>query len=138
MPLAGHPIVIDVSVDDITYNEVDGLNDVSFSVNRDLADVTAFNDADDAKRKLALLRDVSISVSGDYESGDATGQKRIRDKFDDGADLWVRVKFAPTAAVGLQGWKVATKVESHEPSSAVDDKVNWTATMQGNGLPVAV
>lgn len=138
MPLAGHPIVVEVSNDDIAYNEVDGLNNVSFSPNRDLADVTAFNDADDAKRKLGLLRDVSISASGDYESGDTNGQKRIRDRFEDAADLWVRIKFDPTAAVGLQGFKVKTKVESHEISTAVDGKVEWSATMQGNGLPVAV
>lgn len=138
MPLAGHPIVVEVSNDDITYNEVDGLNDVSFSPNRDLADVTAFNDADDAKRKLGLLRDVSVNVSGDYESGDANGQKRIRDRFDDAADLWVRIRFDPTAGAGLQGFKVKTKVESSEISTAVDGKVEWTATMQGNGLPVAV
>lgn len=138
MPLAGHPIVVEVSNDDVTYNEVDGLNNVSFSPSRDLADVTDFKDADDAKRKLGLLRDVTISVSGDYESGDTNGQKRIRDRFDDAADLWVRIKFDPTAAAGLQGFKVKTKVESHEPSTSVDGKVEWTATMQGNGLPVAV
>jgi len=138
MPLAGHPIVVEVSNDDIAYSEVDGLNNVSFGPNRDLLDVTAFNDADDAKRKLAALRDVTVSVSGDYESADANGQKRIRDRFDDGANLFVRIKFDPTAAVGLQGFKVATKVESSEISTAVDGKIEWSATMQGNGLPVAV
>lgn len=137
MPLPGHLVLIEVSLDDSAYTEVDGLKESSFSPSRDLADVTYFKTADVARRKFALLRDGTISLSGNFEA-DANGQGRIRAKFDDGADLFVRIKFDPSAGAGNQGYKVACKVESWESSPSVEDVVPFSASLQFTGLPVAV
>jgi predicted secreted protein len=137
MPLAGSGVLIEASTDDASYAEVDGIKTASFSPTRDLSDVTYFKTADVAKRKFALLRDGTISLAGNFEH-DTNGQDRIRAKFDDGADCFIRIKFDPGAAGGSQGYKVATKVESYEISSSQDGVVEWTASLSFTGLPVAV
>lgn len=136
MPLAGHAVVIEVSLDDASYAEVDGITQSSYSPTRDLADVTYFKTSDAARRKFALLRDGTISLSGSFEA-DANGQGRIRAKFDDGADLFVRIQFDPGAAGGSKGYKVACKVESWESGPSVEDVVPFSCSLQFTGLPVA-
>jgi hypothetical protein len=137
MPLAGHLVVFEASLDDAAYTEIDGIKEASFSPTRDLADVTYFKTADAARRKFALLKDGTINLSGHYEV-DANGQGRVRAKFDDGAVLYLRIKFNPGGGAGLEGYKVACKVENWEAGSSVDDVVTWSATAQFDGLPVAV
>jgi len=132
MPLAGDAIVLDVSTDDIDYDEMDGIHDVGFSPTRDLADVTALNDSN-ARRRFALLKDGSITVSGDYEPGDTSGQNRVRTQFDAGAGVYVRIRWD-----GTNGHKVLCKVESSEISGARDAVISWSATLQFDGAPVAV
>jgi len=138
MPLAGHAVVIEASLDDAAYTEIDGITESSYAPTRDLGDVTYFKTGDAARRKFALLRDGTISISGKLEMADANGQGRVRAKFDDGAVLYIRIKFAPGAGGGLEGYKVATKVESWEAGSSVEDTVGFSASMSFDGLPVAV
>jgi len=138
MPLPGHLIVLEASLDDAAYTEIDGINNIDWGPMRDLLETTDFKDTTGAKTRLAALKDGSVTLSGDFEEADANGQGRIRAKFDDGATLYLRAKFAPSAGAGSQGFKVATLVESWSISTAVDGKVEWTCTLQFNGVPVAV
>lgn len=133
MALAAHAMVISCSTDDITYNEVDGLNDFSFGPNRTMLETTDFKDTSGAKTRMSGLKDGSISMSGDYESGDTNGQNIIRTGFDNGTTVYIRVLWN-----GTTGHKVAAIVESHEIKGSVDDKVTWTASIQFNGAPSAV
>lgn len=137
MPLAGHLVVVEASLDDAAYTEVDGIEDGSWAPSRDIRDVTDLKDADAARRKFALLRDGEITLSGQYEA-DANGQGRIRAKFDDGGILYCRIKWDPTAAGGSQGYKVATLVSDYSVDFSRDDVVTWSATLTWNALPVAV
>lgn len=137
MPLAGHAVVIEVSLDDVSYAEVDGITEATYSPTRDLGDVTYFKTSDAARRKFALLRDGTISLSGKFEA-DANGQGRIRAKYDDGADLYCRIKFAPGAGAGNEGYKVVCKVPNWEAGSSVEDTVSFSTQLEFTGLPVAV
>jgi hypothetical protein len=137
MPLPGSGVVFEVSLDDVTYFEPDGLKEASFSPSRDLGDVTYFKTADVAKRKFALLRDGTISASGHFV-GEPNGQGTIRAKFDDGADIYVRIKLDPGAAVGSQGYKTVCKVASWEASPSVEDVIPISFSFEFSGLPVAV
>lgn len=137
MPLAGHLVVVEASLDDAAYTEVDGIEDGSWAPTRDVRDVTDLKDADAARRKFALLRDGQITLSGQYEA-DANGQGRIRAKFDDGAALHLRIKWDPSASAGSQGYKVQTVVQDFSIDFSRDDVVTWSCTCTWNGLPVAV
>lgn len=137
MPLAGHLVVVEVSLDDSAYTEVDGIEDGSWSPTRDIRDVTDLKDADAARRKFALLRDGQITLNGQFEA-DTNGQGRVRAKFDDGGDLFCRIKWDPSAGAGSQGYKVKTVVENWEVNFSRDDVVTWTCTLSWNALPVAV
>lgn len=132
MPLAGSSILLEASTDDSSYAEIDGIHDASFSPARDLADVTALNDSN-ARVRFALLKDGSISLSGDYEPGDTTGQNRIRTQFDSGAIVYIRFKWD-----GTNGHKVACLVENSDISGARDGVIAWSASLQFTGAPVAV
>lgn len=137
MPLAGHPIVIEVSPDDAVWTEVDGLNAVSFGNARDMLMTTDFKDTTGAKTRIAGLIDPTVTFSGDLELSDP-GQNQCRSRFFDGGALWVRVKFDPTAGAGSQGYKVKCLCENAEMTSSVEGKNEASFSCPGNGLPVAV
>lgn len=137
MPLAGHPIVIEVSPDDAVWTEVDGLNSVSMGNSRDMLDTTDFKDTSGARTRIAGLFDGTLTFSGDLELSDA-GQNQCRSRLFDGAALWVRIKFDPTAGAGFQGYKVKTILETADMNSGVEGKNECNFAAPYNGLPVAV
>lgn len=137
MPLPGHAVVVEASLDDAAYTEVDGIEDGSWAPTRDIRDVTDLKDADAARRKFGLLRDGQITLNGHYEA-DANGQGRLRAKFEDAGDLWLRIKWDPTAAGGSQGYKVKTIVQDYSIDFSRDDVVTVSYTCTWNALPVAV
>jgi predicted secreted protein len=132
MALAGHGLTLSISPDDSTYTELDGVNDFSFGPSRDMLETTDFKDTTGAKTRMAGLKDGTISISGDYESGD-TAQAQIFARYSDGAACWIRALWD-----GAAGHKVKTIVESFELKSTVDGKVEFTSTHQFNGVFSAV
>jgi len=138
MPLPGHPIVVEVSLDDVTYTEIDGINDVSFGNQRDMLMTTDFKDTTGAKTRIAGLKDGTVTISGDLELGDTNGQNKVRAKYDDGAACWISVKFDPGASAGSRGFKVQGIVENSEIKTVVDGKNEWSASIPFNAVPVAV
>jgi predicted secreted protein len=137
MPLAGHPVKLYVkasSASPIAGDEVDGLNNVSYSPSVDLLDITDFKDTSGAKLKLAGLLDGSISLSGDFEMSDAP-QALIRSSMVSGASLWTSCHFNPSGSTGSKGFIVETKVASFEIATAVDGKVTFSASLQFTGAP---
>jgi predicted secreted protein len=81
---------------------------------------------------MAGLKDGTLSISGDYESSDV-GQTTVMTAFNAGTACYIKVLWNGTA-----GHKVQCVVESYDLKAAVDGKVEWSATLQFNGAPVAV
>lgn len=140
MALAGHPVLVYAKATNaaaVSGDEVDGINSVSYSPSLDLLDVTDFKDTTGTKLKLAGLKDGSISLSGDLEMTDAP-QTLLRTAAGDGSSVWMTIHFNPSGAASAKGFQVECKVESFEISAAVDGKVEFTASLQFTGAPVAV
>ena len=128
MAIAAHPAVVDVSTDDITYNEVDGINDFSFDPGVDILDTTDFKDTSGAKTKIVGLQDTSVEISGDYEDADTNGQNIIRTGFLNGTSVYIGFKYD-----GTDGYKVQCLVESFSITGSVDGKVEWSASLTSIG-----
>jgi predicted secreted protein len=123
----GHAVRVDVSNDDITYNELDGINNVDWGPMADLLDTTDFKDTTGFKTRIQVLKDIAPTISGDYERTD-TAQSALRTGWDTGATRYLKVMLD-----GTNGFKVACKVESFGISASVDGKVEFTASLQGTG-----
>lgn len=137
MALAGHPMKFYWKASGSApsgTDEVDGINNVTYSPNVDLLDVTDFKDTSAAKLKLAGLKDGTISISGDLEMSDAP-QALIRTNAGDGVSGWASCHFNPSGATGSKGFIVECKVESFEISASVDGKVEFTASLSFTGSP---
>jgi predicted secreted protein len=124
LALAGHAILVQVAATDIAGSEVDGLTSVDFGVNADLLETTDFADTSGAKTRIAGLKDVEVTLSGDYESAD-TGQALLVSSFASGATVYVR--FGPNGTTGI---KAGCKVESYKISGAIDGKVEVSFSLK--------
>lgn len=139
MAIAGHTTQVFVLASAGTPDagdEIDGINSATFSPSRDMLDRTDFKDGD-ARRKLAGLKDGSISLSGDAEMEDPV-QDLIRSAFDNGTTVQVYIHFAPGAASGSKGYTAQCLVENYEIGSSYDDKVSFSASLTFDGAPTAV
>jgi predicted secreted protein len=133
MALAAHPSVLDVSTDDITYNEVDGINDYTFGLSRDVLETTDFKDTSGAHTRILGLQDIPVSISGDFEGGDTNGQNVIRAAFVSGATIYFRLR-----PDGTNGYKVQCKVSTFEISAGVADKVEFSCELVSTSAVTAV
>jgi predicted secreted protein len=121
----------------VSGDEVDGLNNVSYSPSVDLLDITDFKDTTGFKTKLAGLKDGSVSVSGDFEASDAP-QLLIASSWSSGASIWATIHFNPSGSASSKGFNVECKVESFEITAGVDGKVEYSASLSFTGAPTAV
>lgn len=130
--LAANGILIQASSDDATYNEVDGLNDISYGPTADMLETTDFKDTSGNHTRMMGLRDGAISVSGDYEASD-TAQALMRTQHASGGALWLKVLWD-----GTNGSKVQCIVENFTIKGGVAGKVEFSASLKFNGAPAAV
>lgn len=136
MALAGHPVKIylkSTNVSPVAGDEIDGINSVKYSPSVNLLDITDFKDTSGAKKKLAGLKDGTISLSGDFEPADAPQLLAMNSL--GSPSLWASCHFNPSGAVGTKGFQVEVLVASFELGAEVDGKVPFTCELQFNGLP---
>ena len=129
MPKLGHTTVIEVSTDDITYNEVDGILDYNFDMSNDVVDITAYEDTASAHERLLSLQDTSISLGGDYEHADVNGQLVLRNAFLNNTSVYVKILHN-----GTNGHKVQCLVTKLIIGAEVDEKVAVEFELTGIGL----
>jgi len=137
MPIAGHTTTVSVyestlggtSPSSGDYTEVDGINSLSFGPTRDQLESTDFADTTGARTRFSGLKDGTVSISGDYEAGDA-GQTSVETIFDGTADatLWVQILWD-----GTDGHHVECKVESFTIEADVGDKITFSAELTFTG-----
>lgn len=134
MAIAGHTAVFAVATGaSATYSSVDGISSVSFDDGTDMLDITDLADSN-IRRRMAGLRDISISISGDVELAD-TGYGILRACYSAGAIVYARF-----LADGTNGLMIPCLVESKNIEGSVEDKVGLSMTLQCEGSlsPVTV
>jgi predicted secreted protein len=127
MALPGHGSSVYVSNSDAATTQLDGINNIDWGPAADLLETTDFMDTTAARTRILGLKDLSVTVSGDYEASD-TGQSLLRTNWAAGTTTYVT--FYPTAAVGF---RCACIVESFSVTASFDGKVEFSCSLQGNG-----
>ncbi len=128
MAYAAHASKIEYSADGITWYEIDGINDASFEVSRDVLETTDFKDTSGAKTRIMGLQDTSLSIKGDYEDTDTNGQNAIRTAFLNGTAVYMGFKLD-----GTDGYKVQCYCTKFSTSVSVDGKVEFEAEFISTG-----
>lgn len=132
MALAGHAMKLSCADSDVAGDEVDGVKSIEFSESGNMLDTTDTMDTTTVHTRILGLRDLTITISGDYESAD-TGQARLLTNFRAGTTTWVR--YLPN---GTAGFKVSGKVQDFKISGGVDGTVEFSCTFVGITAPAAV
>ena len=134
MAVAGHTAVFAVATGaSATYSSVDGISSVSLDDGTDMLDITDLADSN-IRRRIAGLRDLSISLSGDVELAD-TGYGMLRACYNAGSIVYARF-----LADGTNGVMIPCLVESRNIEGSVEDKVTVSIQLQSEGSisPVTV
>lgn len=134
-PVKGYTEVVYVRSDTTTpgnSDKVDGIMEFTVTRNGDTAETTDLKDGGGYKTRLQTLKDSSIDMSGQYESGD-TIQQLIRSSYASGATVYVTVHTDPGASSGSKGWRIPCLVESYDSKGAVGGVAEFSAKFVGNG-----
>jgi hypothetical protein len=137
MAIAGFNSLVTVATGaSATYTNADGIISCGFDDGRDMLDITDLADSS-IRRRIAGLRDISMSLSGDLEAAD-TGQARLAACYAAGAIAYVQ--YFPSASATTIGVMVACLVESKKINSDVGDKVTVEYSLQSEGSidPVSI
>ena len=131
MAIAAHPGAIHAAATDTT-GEMDGVKNYELSINGELLDTTDFKDTTGAHSRILGLQDVTVSLSGDYESGD-TPQALLVTSLQSGATVYIRI--FPN---GSAGFKCACKVQDFKITGEVAGIVQFSCTLLATGAIAAV
>jgi len=130
MATAGYLGDIEASTDDSAYNNVGGINNVSWNMSRAQLEVTEFGD--DFIDRISGLFDVPVTLSGHRKHAD-TAQAAIVAAWLSGATIYLRWK-----PDGTNGFKVPVGVADVQLGQGVGDTAAVTFTFASRGKPVAV
>jgi len=134
MALAGRGGKIKVSTTDASYNEVLGIQDISYEVGYESADISRMGDT--AKRQLPTISTFSGSASGVYEPTDSTGQAVVKTAMQSRTTLWVQVLVDGTNGYKAECILKPSKYGAKQGADAVSFAFDFEA---GGGLaPVVV
>jgi predicted secreted protein len=129
--LAGYNVTIQVSsTSPVSGSEISGINNISISDGRTMLDVTTFEGNAGAMERLAGLRDLSVTLSGFFDSG--TEQALLRTNHGSGTLTYVLVEFDGAGPPSLE---IPCLVESIDYSAAVDGTVDVTYNLVSAGAP---
>jgi len=127
MPLAGYNVVVSVATGaSATYTAFDGISDLTVSDSSDLLEITDFTDSR-LRRRIAGMRDISISLSGDVETT-AVAYTNARAVYEAGNPLIVRI-----LPDGTNGLAFSMLISSFERSATVDGKVELSLSLEHEG-----
>ena len=86
---------------------------------------------EDYMKRIAGKKDISISLSGNLDTGDTNGQLALVE------GSYVMIGLYPSGT-GVAGKQVPCIVESFEESYDANGKQTFTCSVLGNGAPVAL
>lgn len=110
------------------YTTALGIKTASIKLGADMVDVSSLG-AGDFKDKLQGLKDSQITLAGNYEPGDTTGQGALRSSWLNDTEAWIQV-----LVDGTLGFKVQVKVANFSVDSDINDKVGVTIDCEGTGV----
>lgn len=127
-----------------SYSTINGIKNLQIQDSRDLLDITDFNDVN-VHARLAALRDVKVTISGDYENFGTTtaGWNNIAAAFAAGNNCALQM-FLSASCSGFaqtQGFAYTFLVESIAYNAAVDGKVEISVALAidaSSGTPILV
>ena len=131
--LAGYNVTIKVGNSATPTDEITGINNVSITDNRNMLDITSFENNGGAMERLAGLRDVSLTLSGFFNTD--TEQALLQDNHGSGTLTYVRIEFDGATPPHLE---VPCLIESIDYSAAVDGTVDVTYNLVSAGAPTLV
>jgi predicted secreted protein len=127
MAIAGFNSLVSVATGvSATYVPVDGIKQFSVGDSTDMFDITDYVDSN-LRRRLAGLRDVNISLSGELETTNS-GWVALKASYDAGAIVYVMVMSSAT-----NGYTYAMLSDSFEVSAGVDKTVEVKCDLKHEG-----
>ena len=112
-------------MDGTTGVKIEGLDNASLSQTADMFEITVFGD--EYKKRVAGLKDYSISLSGNYEAQ--------HDEIEVGDYVWIGIYMSGTENPGKQALCI---VESVEYGADAGDKQTISFSLQGAGEPIQI
>jgi len=109
-----------------TGAKISGVNSSTYNRMAEILEITQFGD--DYKKRMAGLKDTSVSLSGNYDPDDTAGQLDL----EPGDFVYVGIYPEGTGTTGKQAPMV---IESFEQSSSADGKQEFSSSLSGNGAP---
>jgi len=128
--IAAHPGAVHFLATD-GAGEVAGIKSYELSVSGELLDGTDFSDTSGYHVRIQGLKDLQVSISGNFET--STAQALIRSSARTGATGWVRI-----LPDGTNGFKCQVKVSDYKVTAEVNGIVSFSATLQATGAVAAV
>jgi len=121
MANAGYSTVVSTSVDDSSYNILNGIKNFAGPLSADELDTTDFADTQ-WRTRIQGLKSIAIDLDGDYEPSD-TAQGQARTNWTTPGTFYIKVLFD-----GTNGYKVKCQCFSYEIGSAVDGLASFKAS----------
>lgn len=115
---------------------LDGVTEAPVNRAKDTIDANYFG-GDGYKRSKGTLKSFTIPLAGHVFRGSAP-QKVLQDAFESDATVFFTVIEDEEAPPGSQGHRYPVKVSSYEEGRSATDVVTFSATLTGQGAPVAV
>jgi len=109
-----------------TGAKINGVNSSTYNRLAEILEITQFGD--DYKKRMAGLKDTSVSLSGNYDPSDTAGQLDL----EPGDSVYIGIYPEGTGTAGKQAPMV---VENFEQSSSADGKQEFSSSLVGNGAP---
>ncbi|MCY1042130.1 phage tail tube protein [Corallococcus sp. bb12-1] len=120
----------------VEADALEGVLEAPVNRAKDTVDANYFG-SDGWKRSKGTWKSFSIPLSG-HVFMSSSPQQVLRDAFESDATVFFTVVEDETAPVGTQGFRYPVKVTSYEEGRSASDVVTFSATLAGQGAPVAV
>lgn len=117
------------AIADGTGAKISGVDSSTYNRLAEILEITQFGD--DYKKRMAGLKDTSVSLSGNYDPSDTNGQLEL----EPGDNVYIGIYPEGTGTASKQ---IPMLVENFEQSASADGKQEFSSSLIGNGAPEAL
>lgn len=118
-------------------DKIDGILSADVTRSADYEETTDTKDGTGYKSRVQTLKDSSISMSGQFEAGDAV-QTILRTAYGAGTDVYVTHYTDPSQSAGSKGFRYKMLVQNYKASTPVNGVGTFSCDLVGNGAPTPV
>ena len=109
-----------------TGAKINGVDSSTYNRMAEMLEITQFGD--DYQKRIAGMKDTSVSLSGNYDPLDTAGQLDL----EPGDFVYIGIYPEGTGTAGKQ---IPMAVESFDQSSSATGKQEFSCSLSGNGAP---